>query len=73
MELYKQTQFYIQTNLYKQTELYKHNCTNKHKSHTLLVDKFSTENLCNFGIIFYRTELLGKLCTRDAITPFYHR
>jgi len=64
-------QIIIQTQLHKHNHTNKHNC--KHKSHTLLVVNFNTEHLWNCGIIFYRTELLRKLCTRDAITSFYHR
>ena len=50
----------------------KGNCAIKHYAHTLLVANMSTERLGNCGIIFYRTDLLGKRCTCCTITPFYH-
>jgi len=44
----------------------------KHKIHTVLVANMSTERLGSCWIIFYLTDLLGKLSTRCAITPFFH-
>jgi hypothetical protein len=48
------------------------NYANQHNTHALLVAKVGTKHLGNYGIIVYRTYLLGK-CTRFSITPFNHR
>jgi len=42
---------------------HKGNYANKHNTHTILVANVSTERLGNCGIIFYRTDLLGKMYT----------
>ena len=44
----------------------------KRCTQTLLVANVSTECLGNCGVVFYRTDLLGKRCTRCAIAPFLH-
>ena len=46
---------------------------NKRNAPTLLVANVSTERLDYCGIIFYRTDMLGKRCTRFTIAPFLHR
>ena len=44
--------------------------TNKHNTHTIRVANVSTDRLGDCGIIFYRTNLLGKRYTRGAITRY---
>jgi len=39
---------------------HKGNDANKHNIYTLLVTNVSTDRLGNWGIIFYRTDLLGR-------------
>ena len=39
----------------------------------ILTANMSTELLGRHGIIFYRTNLLGKPCTCYTVTPFLHR
>jgi hypothetical protein len=45
----------------------------KHNTCPLLVASVSTERLCNCGVIYYRTNLLGICCIRCEITLSYHR
>jgi len=45
----------------------------KHNGRTLLVANVSTERLGGLGILFYRNDLLGKLCTRYTVTPFHRK
>jgi len=51
----------------------KGNCAIRHYAHTLPVTNVSTELLGNCGIVFHRTDMLGKRCPRYTITPFLHR
>ena len=47
-------------------------CANKCKAPTLLVANVNTERLGYCGIIFYRTDMLGRR-TRVTIAPFLRR